>query len=94
MLAATLRRNRSHRTFENLEQGLLHTLARNVAGNRRVLGFARNLVDFIDVDDARLGALDVEIGSLKQLQKNVFDVFADVARLGQRGGIGYREWHV
>ena len=54
----------------------------------------RNLVDLVDVDDAALRPLDVVVGVLQQLQDDVLDVLADVARLGQRGCIGHREGHV
>src|SRR4029077_955443 len=42
-----------------------------VAGDRRVVGFAGDLVDLVDVDDATLRALDVVIGRLQQLQDDV-----------------------
>src|SRR6266852_3224901 len=59
MLASALRRHVGDRAFQNLQEGLLHAFARHVASNRRVLILATNLVDFIDVDDALLGAFDV-----------------------------------
>jgi len=31
---------------------------------------------------------------LQQAYEDVLDIFADVARFGQRGRIGDREWHV
>jgi hypothetical protein len=62
-----------------------------VTGDRRVVGFARDLVDLVDVDDPRFRLLDVEVGGLDQLQEDVLDVLADVAGLGQRGGVGDRE---
>src|SRR5882672_6553933 len=52
MLAATLRRNRVHRAFHDLQQRLLHALTRHVTGDRRVVGLAADLVDFVDIDDA------------------------------------------
>src|SRR3974377_2168016 len=54
VLAATLRGHGSDRPFHDLEQGLLHALARHVAGDRRIVGFATNFVDLIDIDDAAL----------------------------------------
>src|SRR5204863_9975666 len=48
MLAAALRRNRSDRAFHDLQQRLLHALARDVAGDRGVVGLAADLVDFVD----------------------------------------------
>ena len=38
--------------------------------------------------------LDVVVGGLDQLEQDVLDVLADVAGLGQRGGVGDRERHV
>ena len=94
MLAAALRRHRSNRAFHDLEQRLLHALARHVAGDRGVVGLARNLVDLVDVDDAALRALDVVVGGLQQLEDDVLDVLADVAGFGQRRRVGHRERHV
>ena len=38
--------------------------------------------------------LDVEVGGLEQLERDVLDVLADVAGLGQRGRVGDGERHV
>ena len=48
--------------------------------DRRVVGLAGDLVDLVDVDDPRLRLLDVEVGGLDQLEEDVLDVLADVAR--------------
>ena len=87
-------RHAGHRALDDLEQRLLHALAGDVAGDRRVLALARDLVDLVDVDDAALGALDVVVRRLEQVEDDVLDVLADVAGLGQRGGVGDRERHV
>ena len=84
MLTPTLRRNRGCGSFKDLQECLLHSLTGNIAGDRWVLALARNLVDFVDVDDAGFGLLHVVVRSLDQLQQDVFDVFADVSSLGQR----------
>jgi hypothetical protein len=84
VLAAALRRHRGRRALEDLQQRLLHALAGHVAGDRRVLALAGDLVDLVDVDDAGLGLLDVEVGGLDELEEDVLDVLADVAGLGQR----------
>ena len=55
MLASALGRNVGNRTLQNLEQRLLDALARNVAGDGAVFTLARDLVDFVDIDDASLG---------------------------------------
>src|SRR3954469_12542019 len=94
MLAPTLRRDRRDRALEDLQQRLLHTLAADVAGDRGVLALAGDLVDLVDVDDAGLGLLDVEVGGLDQLQQDVLDVFTDVARFSEGCGIGNGEGHV
>jgi len=55
MLSATLRRDVRHSAFEHLQQRLLNRFAGDVARDADVvLGFA-DLVDLVDVDDARLG---------------------------------------
>ena len=65
VLAATLRRHRGNGAFDELEQRLLHAFARHVARDRRVVGLAGNLVDFVDVDDAGLRLLDVVVALLQ-----------------------------
>ena len=81
VLAAALRRHRGDRALHDLQERLLHALARHVAGDRRVVRFARDLVDLVDVDDAALRPLDVVVGRLQQFQDDVLDVLADIARL-------------
>ena len=80
VLAAPLRRHRGGGALQDLQQGLLHALAGDVTGDRRVLGLAGDLVDLVDVDDPGLGLLDVVVGGLDQLEQDVLDVLADVAR--------------
>ena len=94
VLAAALRRDVGDGPFEHLQQGLLHALAGDVAGDRDVLAGLADLVDLVDVDDAALGGLDVEVGGVQQLEQEVLDVLADVAGLGQRGGVADGEGHV
>ncbi len=91
VLAAALRRHVGDRALEDLQERLLHAFARDVAGNRRVLVLAADLVDFVDVDDALLALLDVAAGRLQQLEDDVLDVLADVAGLGQRRRVDDRE---
>src|SRR6185295_18143035 len=61
MLAAALRGYRGDCAFHDLQEGLLHALARHVAGDRGVVRLAADLVDLVDVDDAALGPLDVVV---------------------------------
>src|SRR5262249_37128480 len=94
MLAAALRRNVGDRAFQNLQQSLLDTFARNIASDRRVLVFLGDLVDFVDVDDALLRLLHVAIGGLQQFQNNIFNVLAYVTRFRQGGRINDGEGYV
>ena len=94
VLAPALRRHRGGGPLEDLQQRLLHAFAGDVAGDRRVVGLARDLVDLVDVDDPRFGLFDVVVGGLDQLQEDVLDVLADVAGLGQRRRVGDREGDV
>jgi len=82
------------RTFQNLQQRLLDTFARDVTRDRRILALPGDLVDLVDVDNACLGTLDVKVGCLDQLEQNVLDVLADVARFGERRRISDRKRHV
>ena len=94
MLAAALWRHARDRALHDLEQRLLHALARDVAGDRGIVGFAGDLVDLVDIDDAALRALDVVVGGLQQLENDVLDVLADIAGFGQRRRIRHGERHV
>lgn len=94
MLASPLGRDVGDGSFEHLEQGLLHTFAGDVTGDRDVLACLPDLVDFVDEDDAPLSGFDIEVGSVEQLEEQVLDVFANVSGFGQRGGITDREGHL
>ena len=94
VLAATLGRHVGDGPLEDLEERLLDALARDVPGDRGVVGLARDLVDLVDVDDPALGPGDIEVGRLDQAQQDVLDVLTDVAGLGQRGRVGDAERHV
>jgi len=94
VLAAALRRHRRNGALHDLQQRLLHALTRHVQGDRRVVGLAADLVDFVDIDDAALRALDIIVGRLQQLQDDVLDVLADIAGFGQGRRVRHRELHV
>ena len=94
VLAAALRRYRSDRALDDLEQRLLHAFARHVARDARILRLPRDLVDLVDVDDSALALGDVEVTCLQQTDENVLDVFTDVSGFGERRRIGDREWNV
>ncbi len=94
MLAAALRRDGGDGAFDQLQERLLHALARDIARDGRVVGLARDLVDLVDVHDAALRLVDVVVAVLQELLDDVLDVLADVTGLGQRRGIGNDERHV
>ena len=64
VLAPALRRDIGDSPLHEFQERLLHALAGHVARNGHVFALARDFVDFVDVDDAALGALDVEVGGL------------------------------
>src|SRR5205085_11869093 len=88
MFASALRRDIANGPFEDFEQGLLDTFARDIASDGDVFGLAGDLIYFIDVNDAALGALEIVIGILEKAQDDIFDVFTDIAGFGESGGIG------
>ena len=52
-----MRGHRHDGAFHDLEQCVLRALARDVAGDREVVGLAADLVDLVDLDDKRGGIL-------------------------------------
>src|SRR5439155_12428940 len=64
MLAAALGRDVGDSALENLQERLLHALTRDVPRDRRVVRFAGDLVDLVDVDDAALRPRDVKVRGL------------------------------
>ena len=60
----------------------------------RILVLPRDLINFVNVDDALLSLGHVAIGVLQQFQNNVFNIFAHVTGLGERGGVHNRERHL
>ena len=93
-LRPTLGRHGGHGALDELEQRLLYALAGHIAGDGRIIGLARNLVDLVDVDNAHLGLLNIVIAFLQQLLDDVLDILPDITRFRQRGGIGDGERHV
>ncbi len=78
VFASALGRDVADGALEDLEQCLLDALAGDVAGDGDVLGGAADFVDFIDVNDSPLGALDIEVCGLQQAEDDVFDVIAEL----------------
>ena len=94
VLASARRRHGGDRALDDLQEGLLHALARHVACNGGVLSLAADLVDLVDVDDALLGLLNIAVGLLDEAQENVLHVLTHVTSLGQGGRVHDRERHV
>ena len=94
MLAATLRRYRGNRAFNQLEKRLLYALARHITRDRRIVRFARDLVDLVDVNDACLRLFDIVIALLQEFLNDVFNIFADVTGFSQRRCVRDRKRHV
>src|SRR5262249_17257262 len=65
VLASALRGDVGDGAFQNLEQRLLHALTADVASDGGILILAPDLVDFVDIDDAGLGAAYIAVGGLK-----------------------------
>ena len=83
VFSAALRRDVRDRALNDLEQCLLDTLTGDVAGNRAVFAPTRDLVDFVDIDDAALRAFHIIVCRLDQTEKNVLDVLTDIPRFRQ-----------
>ena len=62
ILSSSFLRNVHDRTLKNLQQCLLYTLTRDVTRDAGRSALSRDLVDFIDVHDTSLCALDIEVG--------------------------------
>ena len=70
------------------------TPTRHVTRDRGVFRLAGDLVDLVDVDDALHGPLDVVLSGLKEAQDDVLHVLADIAGLGEAGGVADGEGNI
>ena len=93
--APAQRRHARHRALQQLQQRLLHALARRVAvrGHQRGVARACDFVNLVDVHDARLGILHTA-GRGNQPRKDLLHVIAHIASVSQRGGVCDGERHV
>ena len=94
VLAPTLGGHRCCGAFNQLEQRLLHTLARHVSRNRRVFRLARDLVDLVNINNALLGFFHIVVAGLKQFGNDVFHIFAHITRFGEGGGVSHDKRHI
>ena len=78
------------RAFHDLQQGVLHALARR----HPHLALGRfELVDLVDEDDAELSLAQVAIDLVYQTLQDRLDFLIDVFGLRQRGSIGRHKRH-
>lgn len=70
------------------------SITRDVSGDRGVVCFARNFVDFVDVNNAALRFFDFVVAALQELLHNVLDVFAHITGFGQGGRIRHHKRHI
>ena len=61
------KRNVDCAALDHLENGLLDTLATNIPSGADVLRFGSQFVEFVDVDDASLGCLNVIVCGSDQI---------------------------
>ena len=94
MLSAAVRRNVRESSLDDLQQRLLYALTADIAGDGRIFALTGDLIDLIDIDDAALGTFNIVICRLYELEKDVFHIFTDVARLCQRGRVGDGEGNI
>src|SRR3546814_1520018 len=80
-----------NRSFDDFQQRLLNAFAGNIASDRGAVALARDLIDLVDIDDALLRFFDVAVCGLQKFGDDAFDIFADIAGLGQRGGVDHDE---
>ena len=94
MLSPTLRWHVGDAALDDLEQRLLDAFTGDITGDARVVALTRNLVDLVDVDDPAFGLCNVEVRRLDQVEEDVLDIFANVARFREGRRVGDRERHV
>jgi hypothetical protein len=70
-------------SFEHFEQSLLNTFSGYISGDRNILAGFANLIDLVDVEDATLCGIDIEVRCVEKLQKKVFDILSNISSLRQ-----------
>ena len=95
VLALAARRELDNTALEHLEKRLLDALVAGVSGDGIVrTGFACDLVELVEVDDAVLRLFDVFVRRIVEVADGNLYIRADEARLGEAGGIRYGKRHV
>ncbi len=73
---------------------MLYALTAYVARNGGVIALPGDLIDFIDVDDPALRALNIVVGVLEKTNNDVLDVFSNISGLCEVRGIGYSKRNI
>ena len=88
VLAAALGGYIGDAALNDFEEFLLDAFAGHIAGYGTVHAlFAGDFVQFVNVDDALLGAGNIPFGGLDQAQQYVFNILADIPGFGKRGSV-------
>ena len=93
MFPSTLRRDIRDSSFEDLEQTLLDPFAGDIARDRWVAIFTRDLVDLVDIDNPSFGLRLIVIGRLIETDQDILNILADITSFRKDGSIGDRERH-
>ena len=75
--------------FHQLEERRLHTAAAHIAAHHVAGG--SELVDLVDVNDAKLREANIAIGLMHQLSDEILDVAADITGLAELGRVRLHE---
>ena len=94
VLSSTLGRHGSYGSLKDLKKCLLYALTGHIAGDGGVLGFSRDLIKLVDVNNTVLGTLDIVVSCLNQLQEDIFHILTHITGLSQRGGICDGKGHI
>ena len=94
MLAASLWRNIYHCAFQQLEQALLYSLTAHIAGDRRIVALAGNLVYLVNKHDTFFCSSHIIVSHLEQTAQNAFHIFAHITSLGKYRSINNSERHI
>ena len=71
MFSASLRGNVTYRAFKDLSKSLLYSFTRNIAGDRYIVCFPADFINFININDSALCSFDIMISSL-QRRRTIF----------------------
>src|SRR5699024_6507869 len=94
MFPSALGRHGGNRSLKYLKKRLLYAFAAYIPCDRNILGFFRDLIDLIDINDSSFGSFNIIVRSLNEFKKYVLNVLSDVSRFRKRRSIGYGKGHV